>query len=137
MKPGKPLKRSGSLKRSGRWGTPQAAKRRRKRQRQRFKAAFHSPGFVRWVKSLACSVPGCQRTDIECAHVDRPRSRGGRWFEVAPLCVPHHREQEKRTDWFNGRYGIDLRLIAAAVAQRWMAFSETRETARRRTQEDG
>lgn len=95
-----------------------------RRKRERFRRAFLSPAFVRWVKSLGCTVPGCERDDIEAAHVDRPRSRGGRWYEIAPLCRPHHREQEKRTDWFDRQYGTDLRLAASAVAQRWLAFAK-------------
>jgi hypothetical protein len=94
----------------------------RKRRATRFERAFHSPGFVAWMKEQDCAVPGCERTDIECAHVDRPRSRGGTWQEIAPLCRPHHREQEKRTARFNRKYGIRLELVAAGYAQRWMAF---------------
>ena len=90
-----------------------------KRVRRRFQEAYHSKWFVLWVKSLACSVPGCERTDIECAHVGRPRSRGGKWWECAPLCKPHHRAQEKRTPAFNREHNIDLESIAAAVALRW------------------
>lgn len=101
-------------------------KKRGRNAHKRFEAAFHSVGFVKWVHSLGCSVPNCQRTDIEAAHVGKPRSRGGRWTEVAPLCAPHHREQEKRTPWFNEKYGIQLEWIAASVAQRWMAWTEDR-----------
>jgi hypothetical protein len=92
------------------------------RRAKRFAEQFHSDAFVSWVHSLACAVPGCQRTDIEAAHVGRTRARGGTWQEVAPLCAPHHREQEGRSRAFGARYGIDLDAIAAAVAQRWMAF---------------
>lgn len=116
LKGGAPLERRTKLRKRGR------------KAGQRFERAFHSVGFVKWVKSLACSVPGCERTDIECAHVGKPRSRGGTWQEVAPLCAPHHRQQEKRTAAFNREHGVEMEWIAAAVALRWMAWTRDRET---------
>jgi hypothetical protein len=97
-------------------------RRNEERAARAFEISFHSHGFVDWVHSLACSVPGCRRRNIEAAHVVCPRSRGGTWEDVAPLCRMHHRRQEKRTDAFNLEFGIDLYAIAAAVAQRWKAF---------------
>jgi hypothetical protein len=99
---------------------PAAAKRKRVRKRERFARAYLSEEYVEFVHSLACSAPRCQRTDIEAAHVGKPRSRGGRWDEIAPLCSIHHSEQEKRTPRFNATYGVDLESVAAAVALRWM-----------------
>lgn len=124
MKRHKPLRRSGAPVRKVRL---QRKKRlapvNRERRARAFAKSFNDPGFVAWVQSLGCSVPGCRRTDIEAAHVDAPRSRGGDWTGVAPLCAPHHERQEKRTDAFNAEHGVDLYLVAAAVAQRWMAFA--------------
>lgn len=119
------LVRGKGLKRSRHLSPVPTTARGKARKRERFERAFHSVEFVLFVKSLGCCVPGCERTDIQCAHVDRPRSRGGRWFEIAPLCGSedrpgHHREQEKRTKWFNRKYGIRLELIAAATAQRFL-----------------
>ena len=91
------------------------------RKARRFEAAYHSPAFIAWVHSLACAVPGCQRTDIHASHVVS-RARGGTWQDVAPLCSAHHRAQEGRTRQFNEEHGIDLEGIAAAVALRWKAF---------------
>ena len=94
----------------------------RKRKARRFEAAYHSPGFIAWVHSLACAVPGCARTDIHAAHVVS-RARGGTWQDVAPLCGSHHDDQHRLgVGLFNQKYGIDLAGIAAAVALRWKAF---------------
>lgn len=93
-----------------------------KRQR-RFERAFLSSAYVAWIHAQPCAVPGCTRSDIECAHVGRPRSRGGCWYEIAPLCSLHHREQEKRTAWSDAKYGTDLEGRAAGLAQEWMAFT--------------
>lgn len=124
LRPGRSEMKRTEIKRTGRLERhAPLRKANHARRLVRFTAAFHSKGFVLWVKSLACSVPGCERADIQCAHVDRPRSRGGRWYEVAPLCGPHHREQEKRTDWFDRKYLTDLRSTASAVAFRWMAYA--------------
>jgi hypothetical protein len=99
----------------------------RTRQAKRFEAQYLSSAYVEWIHSLPCSIPGCTRTDIEAAHVGRPKSRGGRWWEIAPLCGAdfpgHHQEQEKRTPYVNEKYGVDLEAIAHAVAQRWMAYT--------------
>lgn len=119
-----PLRRSGPPRRRTRLTRrKRLAPVNRERRAREFAKAFNDPGFVAWVHSLGCSVPGCWRTDIEAAHVEKPRSRGGVWTGVAPLCARHHDAQEKRTDAFNADHGIDLYLIADAVAQRWMAFA--------------
>lgn len=118
LKPGKPLARGAAIARTTR------IKAKGRKAPQRFAAAYHSTAYVEWIHSLGCSVPPCARTDIEAAHVVRPRSRGGKWWEVAPLCTPHHRMQEKRTAAFNAEHGIDLESIASAVALRWRQFAE-------------
>ncbi len=88
----------------------------------RFERAFLSREYVAWIHSQPCAIPGCRRRDIQCAHVGRPRSRGGRWYEIAPLCAVHHAEQEKRTSAVNAKYRIDLEAIAARLAFDHLAF---------------
>ncbi len=98
------------------------------RAKAQFERAFLSEAYVDFVHSLGCSVPGCSRTNIECAHVGKTRKNGGKWYEIAPLCGAdprdgwegHHPIQESiGTEAMNKRHGIDLLLIAAAVALRW------------------
>lgn len=74
-------------------------------------------------ESLMCCVPGCGRVDVQQAHVVHTRGMGGaggRWYETAPLCPPHHTEQEGRTPAFDAKYGLNLESVAAATALRWM-----------------
>ena len=81
------------------------------------------PGHRAWVRRHDCSVRGCRRTPIECAHV-RSATNGGtglkpsdRW--VISLCEFHHREQhrmgEKR---FELKHSLDLWLMANEFARR-------------------
>lgn len=83
----------------------------------------------KWVRGHACSVPGCERRDIECAHVQASPAvpyaeRGGlrvkahdKW--TYPLCADHHREShDMGHDTFDRRYGIDRAKIAAALFAR-------------------
>lgn len=90
-----------------------------KRAAAQFVKAFHSEDYVRFVHSLGCAVSWCRRTNIECAHVGSTRRNAGRWYEIAPLCTEHHREQEGRTHWFDKKYGTDLMATAAATALRF------------------
>lgn len=81
------------------------------------------PGHRAWVRRHACSVRGCSRDPIECAHVRIGTDAGigikpsDRW--TISLCAFHHREQhllgERR---FATRYEIDLRILAAEFARR-------------------
>lgn len=95
------------------------------RSKAQFAKAFHSEEYVEFVHSLGCAVPGCNRTNIQCAHVGPTRRNGGMWYEIVPLCGPafnwkgHHAEQEGRTEQFNAEYGIELIDIAAATALRF------------------
>lgn len=98
------------------------------RKARLFEQQFLSEEYVLFIHSAPCAVPGCERIDIACAHVEKTRANGGRWYEIAPLCgreAPgHHQEQEGRTDWFNEKYGIDLRDIAAMLACEHKAYLE-------------
>lgn len=80
-------------------------------------------GHRAWVRRHACSVRGCKRSLIECAHV-RCGTDGGaglkpsdRW--VISLCAHHHREPhnlgERR---FGEKYSIDLVELAKEFARR-------------------
>lgn len=121
-----PRKRAPFGEGRSRWNTPESEARRQDRKAERFARQFHSDAFVEWVHSLGCVVPGCRRTDIDAAHVEK-RSRGQRvtWRCVVPLCSDHHRAQEGRSEDFGRDHGIDLYDLANVTAQRWMAYAQT------------
>lgn len=85
-----------------------------------------------WVRRHHCSVPGCDRLPIECAHV-RGRTDGGTGLKpsdqwAVSLCRLHHAEQHRIGEGgFEKRYGIDLLELAAAFARRsphWKKLQE-------------
>ena len=79
-------------------------------------------GHRSWVKRHWCSVRGCRRMPIECAHV-RSGTDGGmgmkpsdRW--AVSLCEHHHREQHQLGERaFEERYSLDLKQLAAEFAR--------------------
>ena len=81
------------------------------------------PGHRAWVRRHHCCVPGCDRRDIECAHV-RGGADGGiglkpsdRW--AISLCSRHHAEQHAIGEQsFEAKYGIDLAALARLFARR-------------------
>lgn len=76
-----------------------------------------------WVRRHCCSISGCIRKPIECAHV-RGGSDGGiglkpsdKW--TISLCVFHHGEQHQiGEEAFEQKYSLDLRSLAAEFARR-------------------
>jgi len=80
-------------------------------------------GHRSWVSRHYCSVRGCRRTPVECAHV-RAGADGGvalkpsdRW--VISLCQYHHREQHRIGERaFEEKYSLDLRELAVEFAER-------------------
>lgn len=90
---------------------------------QRKRVARTCAGHRTWVKRHYCSVPGCRRTPIECAHVRRGTDGAtgmkpsDRW--VISLCSAHHREQHTLGERsFEAEYGIDLVALAGEFARR-------------------
>ena len=81
------------------------------------------PGHRAWVRRHHCSVPGCKRLPIECAHV-RSGTNGGmalkpsdRW--CLSLCTFHHAEQHRIGERrFETKHGICLADIAELFSQR-------------------
>ena len=81
------------------------------------------PGHRAWVRRHGCSVPGCQRTPIECAHV-RSGTDGGvglkpsdKW--TISLCVFHHGEQHRIGEKaFERTYSLNLTALAEEFARR-------------------
>ena len=80
-------------------------------------------GHRNWVRRHTCSVRGCRRKPIECAHV-RSGTDGGiglkpsdKW--VISLCEFHHREQHRRGERaFEAKHSIDLIGLAKEFANR-------------------
>ena len=91
---------------------------------QRHQAPARScPAHRAWIRRHHCSVPGCKRLPVECAHA-RSGTDGGialkpsdRW--CLSLCAFHHAEQHRIGEArFEARHGICLADIAALFAQR-------------------
>jgi hypothetical protein len=76
-----------------------------------------------WVRLHFCSVPGCRRLPIECAHI-RGGTDGGAGIKpsdkwVISLCLFHHREQHQLGEpRFEEKHGIDLLNLAREFARR-------------------
>lgn len=76
-----------------------------------------SPAHRAHVRGYQCSVPGCPRTPIECAHVRRASNSGtgikpSDAFTVA-LCRDHHQESHQFGEKsFEAKYGLDLLALA-------------------------
>jgi hypothetical protein len=102
----------------------------RERRAREWERSYGSEERVSWVRSLPCSVPGCNRRMSENAHVSPEgdpsgMGRKGDARQIIPLCAPHHMEFHRagqRT--FNDTHRIDVDLIAAAIAYRWLASQE-------------
>ena len=80
-------------------------------------------GHRAWVRRHACSVRGCRRTPIECAHV-RAGTDGGmgkkpsdKW--TISLCRFHHAEQHRIGERaFEDKYSISMAALAMEFARR-------------------
>lgn len=94
-----------------------------KRSSTAVRAERSCPGHRAWVRKHHCSVPGCDRRPIECAHVRRGTGGGmglkppDRW--VVSLCSHHHAEQHRLGERrFEQRYQIELAALAREFARR-------------------
>lgn len=93
------------------------------------------PAHLSFVRSHACSVPGCDTGDhIEAAHV-RQGTDGGMGMKpgdhwTISLCQFHHAQQHANGEMaFQDDYRLDMKALAAAF---WSAFKkEHPQTARR------
>jgi hypothetical protein len=84
-------------------------------------AALRDPKFLKWIKSLPCSVPACTSSYIEAAHT------GGHGIgikapdrQAIPLCGRHHRSGNDSLHSLNRRkfelkHGIDINGIVAML----------------------
>ena len=76
-----------------------------------------------WVRRHRCSVPGCQRLPIECAHV-RCGTDGGLGLKPSDkwtisLCQFHHLEQHEMGEAaFEAKYDLNLFDLAKEFARR-------------------
>jgi hypothetical protein len=90
---------------------------------QQRSAARTCPAHRAWIRRHHCSVPGCRRRPIECAHV-RTGTDGGtalkpsdRW--CISLCAHHHAEQHRLGEpRFEKKHGLCLVEFAELFAKR-------------------
>ncbi len=81
------------------------------------------PQHRAWVRKHHCSVPGCGKLPIECAHVRRGTD-GAKGLKPSDkwsisLCCAHHAEQHRIGEAaFERRYHIDLLELAGEFARR-------------------
>jgi hypothetical protein len=81
------------------------------------------PPHRAWVRRHRCSVPGCERLPIECAHV-RTGTDGGQGLKPSDryclsLCRHHHGEQHRIGERaFEARYSLELLQLAELFAVR-------------------
>jgi hypothetical protein len=96
---------------------------KRLKQEKRIGEIRSFPAHRAWVRRHHCSVPGCEKLPIECAHVRRGTDGGkglkpsDRW--TLSLCRGHHAEQHRIGEAeFEKRYTLDLKELASQFAQR-------------------
>ena len=86
-----------------------------------------SPRHRAWVRTLPCSVPGCDSDDIHAHHVRKGAGVGMKPADgnCAPLCFDHHSEGHL-IGWrtFEVRHGLDLSAIAARL---WAQSNQQRK----------
>ena len=102
----------------------------RQRRAREWERSYGSEERVSWVRSLPCSVPGCHARMSENAHVSPEgdpsgMGRKGDACQIIPLCARHHLELHRVGQRiFNDTHRIDVDLIAATIAYRWLALQE-------------
>lgn len=80
------------------------------------------PRHLKFVRSFACSVPGCQRWPIEAHHIRTAANSGtgmkpaDRW--VISLCLEHHNEVHNGQETFEAKYGLDPTELAGEFARK-------------------
>lgn len=85
-------------------------------------AGKRCPAHLRFVRSHACCVAGCQARPIEAAHVRRASNSGvgmkpaDRY--VVSLCAEHHRESHLGEQTFEAKHGLDLMALSAEFVRR-------------------
>lgn len=137
LRPGKPLARGPGPKRRSRLRPtrkqrPATVARRKARAIQRHRDRFAGPWWpeldynhAEAIRSLPCLLAGERghRCDgsVEAAHVVR-RTRGGRWSDLAPMCLALHLEYDTKLGnapaRFFERYGLSLESITATLVDR-------------------
>ena len=93
-------------------------------QREKHREPSRScPAHRAWVRRHHCSVPGCKRLPIECAHV-RSGTDGGTALKPSDclclsLCNFHHAEQHRIGERrFEQKHGLCLAELAELFARR-------------------
>lgn len=79
---------------------------------------LRSPRHLAWIRTLPCSVPGCNSDDMHAHHVRKGAGTGMKPADgnCVPLCLDHHSELHLGGGRsFEVRYGVDLSAIAARL----------------------
>jgi hypothetical protein len=107
----------------GRWRMPELRFPQRLPPEPRKTSLRNCAAHRTWVRQHRCSVPGCRRLPIDCAHVRRGTDGGAglkpsdRWS--ISLCHFHHLEQHEIGEpRFEAKYELDLRQIAVEFVNR-------------------
>jgi hypothetical protein len=79
-----------------------------------------SPRHLSWLRTLPCSVPGCEGEMIQAHHIRKGAGVALKPSDQysAPICMEHHAEiHQIGSRTFEVRYQVDLSSIAAKL---WM-----------------
>jgi len=84
--------------------------------RQREWSKFRRDPYVRWIKSLPCSVQGAHAGPIDPNHHPTVGSTGQVHRRIMPLCRGHHTELgDVGVESFQRKYGIDFEAFISAL----------------------
>lgn len=112
----KPLARTGALKRKAKL-PPVNRKRKAKTKLEQFGPKERR----RFVRTLACIVPGCNGPS-ENAH-NPSVAAGGKAADVSPICRAHHTEQHLiGIQTWQRKYGLDVEATNAATEELWADY---------------
>lgn len=76
------------------------------------------PLYLKWIRSLPCSVPGC-RWRAEPHHTGiRGLSQKADDRRAIPLCRAHHEECEQNRQKFELTHGIDIEILIARLNEK-------------------
>lgn len=96
----------------------------RERKRRRREAGEVYGAFHRWLSTLPCilmDAPGHECLGTVTGHHVKSVGAGGKdWANEVPVCADAHAElHHAGRETFETRYGLDLSLIAAGLAERY------------------
>lgn len=100
-----------------------------KRSSDSFERAYHSQERVEFINGLPCHIDGCQRIDIENAHIEvAGMSLKASYDKIVPACRGHHRSRKDSMhslsrEEYEGTHLVDLAALAAEYERMWRRYS--------------